>query len=49
MPVSEEEAARLAGWNPDDGEPPYQHTPPPEDDEALGNNGVPPTDAPRIA
>lgn len=39
------EAARLAGWNPDHGEPPVGwegHTLPPDEDPDLGNNGVPP-------
>lgn len=43
------EAARLAGWNPEDGPPPFEHRLPPEDDPTLGNNGIPPTAAPRIA
>lgn len=43
------EAARLAGWNPEDGPPPNEHALPPSDDPALGNNGIAPTDAERIA
>jgi hypothetical protein len=38
------ENARRAGWNPDDGEPPYgwdAHGTPPEVDPDLGHNGVP--------
>jgi len=42
------EAARLAGWNWADGPPPFTHTLPPPDDPLLGNNGIPPTDAPSI-
>jgi hypothetical protein len=34
------EAARLAGWNPTDGPPPFQHASPPPIDPALGTNGV---------
>lgn len=45
MPTDEQiENARLAGWNPDDGEPPDgwdAHTAPPPIDPALGHNGVP--------
>lgn len=45
MPTPEQiEAARLAGWNPEDGEPPCGwegHTLPPVDDPELNNNGVP--------
>lgn len=38
--------AWLAGWTPEIGAvPPYDHGTPPEDDPALGNNGIPPTDA----
>lgn len=38
-----------AGWNPDDGPPPYEHAAPPPIDPELGNNGIPPTDAPRVS
>lgn len=43
MPVSPEdmEAARLAGWNPADGDPPHAHAMPPAIDPELGHNGVP--------
>lgn len=43
------EAARLAGWNPADGPAPRKHRLPPPIDPALGTNGIPPTDAERIA
>lgn len=43
------EAARLAGWNPDDGPPPEEHHLPPPVDPALGHNGIPDTDAERTA
>lgn len=39
------EAAKRAGWNPADGEPPVGwdgHTLPPEVDDELGHNGVAP-------
>lgn len=51
MTVSDEEmeAARRAGWNPADGDPPFKHGTPPEHDEELGHNGIAPTDAERIA
>lgn len=51
MPVTPEEmeAARLAGWNPADGDPPNKHAAPPPIDPALGNNGIAPTDAEQIA
>lgn len=42
---TQEEAARLAGWDPAAGPAPFEHSLPPEDDPALGNNGIPPTDA----
>lgn len=45
----EQEAARLAGWNTADGPAPYAHALPPENDPNLGNNGIPPTDSPRVA
>lgn len=50
MTVSEEEmeAARRAGWNPADGDPPFKHAMPPADDPELGHNGIPPTKAKRI-
>lgn len=43
LPVTdaEMEAARLAGWNPEDGPPPNEHTLPPVTDPELGHNGVP--------
>lgn len=41
MSEEETEAARLAGWNPDDGPAPNEHSLPPEEDPDLGNNGVP--------
>lgn len=43
------EAARRAGWNPDDGDPPFVHGLPPEVDPELGHNGIPPTSAPRVS
>lgn len=51
MPVPDEEmeAARLAGWNPADGDPPETHAAPPPVDPELGHNGIAPTDAPQIA
>jgi hypothetical protein len=48
-PSTQDEAARLAGWNPEDGPAPNEHTLPPEDDPDLGNNGIPPTDAPLVS
>lgn len=48
MTDEEMEAARLAGWNPADGDPPYEHAAPPDIDPELGNNGIPYTDAPPI-
>jgi hypothetical protein len=42
---TQDEAARLAGWNPADGPAPHEHAMPPEIDPALDNNGIPPTDA----
>lgn len=49
--ATEEEmaAAVLAGWNPDDGDPPYTHTLPPAVDPNLGHNGIEPTDAEQTA
>jgi hypothetical protein len=35
------EAARRAGWDPDDGPAPHEHALPPPIDPALGHNGVP--------
>lgn len=52
MALSDEElaeAARLAGWDPAAGPAPFTHRLPPPVDEALGNNGIPPTTAERIA
>ena len=45
----EVEAAWRAGWDIDAGPPPDRHTLPPADDPELGNNGIPPTDAERVA
>lgn len=47
-PSTQDEAARLAGWNPADGPAPNEHSMPPEIDPELGNNGIPPTDAPLV-
>lgn len=46
------EAARLAGWDPEDGEPPdgwAAHVLPPEVDPDLNHNGIAPTDAEQTA
>lgn len=48
-PEQKAEAARLAGWNAADGDPPNEHTLPPDIDPELGHNGIAPTDAERIA
>lgn len=48
-PEDQLEAARLAGWNTADGPPPHVHRLPPPIDPALGNNGIHPTAAERIA
>lgn len=46
---AQKDAARLAGWDPKDGNPPYEHGTPPEIDPDLGHNGIAPTEAPRVA
>lgn len=45
----EREAARLAGWDFTQGDPPADHTLPPAIDPDLGHNGIPPTDAEQVA
>jgi len=39
-PEPNTDAARLAGWDPADGPPPFEHAIPPGVDPELGHNGV---------